>query len=117
MLKGAPEPGRGRPRPERAPPAGADRAPPAEPAALTARGRELLRRSARGLSHPEIADLPSISEATAATHLYRTRAKLGLGSRAQAVVPAYETGLVTPRGGMRILRISCIERMCVATVG
>ncbi|MFE2541301.1 response regulator [Actinacidiphila glaucinigra] len=80
------------------PPAGADRAPPAELAALTAREVEVLRLIARGLSNPEIADLLFISEATVKTHLNRTMAKLDLGSRAQAVVLAYETGLVTPRG-------------------
>lgn len=58
----------------------------------------MLRLVARGLSNPEIADLLFISEATVKTHLNRTMAKLDLGSRAQAVVLAYETGLVTPRG-------------------
>lgn len=85
------------PRPG-APSAGADRAPPGELAALTAREVEVLRLIARGLSNPEIADLLFISEATVKTHLNRTMAKLDLGSRAQAVVLAYETGLVTPRG-------------------
>ncbi|MYX35244.1 MULTISPECIES: response regulator transcription factor [unclassified Streptomyces] len=87
----------GVPRPG-VPPAGADRAPPAELAALTAREAEVLRLVARGLANPEIADLLFISEATVKTHLNRTMAKLDLGSRAQAVVLAYETGLVTPRG-------------------
>jgi DNA-binding NarL/FixJ family response regulator len=85
------------PRPAAAP-AGADRAPPAELGVLTARELEVLRLIARGLSNPEIADLLFISEATVKTHLNRTMAKLHLGSRAQAVVLAYETGLVTPRG-------------------
>ncbi|MFF3944374.1 response regulator [Streptomyces sp. NPDC001902] len=85
------------PRPG-APAVGADRAPPAELAALTARELEVLRLIARGLSNPEIADLLFISEATVKTHLNRTMSKLDLGSRAQAVVLAYETGLVTPRG-------------------
>ncbi|NUP68234.1 MAG: response regulator transcription factor, partial [Nonomuraea sp.] len=40
-----------------------------------------------------------ISEATVKTHLNRTMAKLDLDSRAQAVVVAYETGLVTPGAG------------------
>lgn len=87
----------GVPRPG-VPPAGADRAPPAELAALTAREAEVLRLVARGLANPEIADLLFISEATVKTHLNRTMAKLDLRSRAQAVVLAYETGLVTPRG-------------------
>lgn len=85
------------PRPGTAP-AGADRGPPAELAVLTAREVEVLRLIARGLSNPEIADLLFISEATVKTHLNRTMAKLNIGSRAQAVVLAYETGLVTPRG-------------------
>ncbi|MDX3071905.1 response regulator [Streptomyces sp. NPDC088354] len=75
------------------------RPPPAELAALTARELEVLRMIAKGLSNAEIAERLFISEATVKTHLNRTMAKLGIGSRAQAVVLAYETGLVTPRRG------------------
>ncbi|MFE9117035.1 response regulator [Streptomyces sp. NPDC007172] len=66
--------------------------------ALTARETEVLRLTARGLSNLEIADQLFISEATVKTHLNRAMSKLDLGSRAQAVVVAYESGLVTPGG-------------------
>ncbi|MER5806723.1 response regulator transcription factor [Streptomyces sp. NPDC002033] len=71
---------------------------PAALDALTAREREVLRLTARGLSNTEIAELLFISEATVKTHLNRTMSKLALDSRAQAVVVAYETGLVVPGG-------------------
>jgi DNA-binding NarL/FixJ family response regulator len=64
--------------------------------ALTGREAEVLRLVARGLTNAEAADRLFISEATVKTHLNRTMTKLGLTSRAQAVVVAYETGLVTP---------------------
>ena len=73
-------------------------APPPDLGVLTARETEVLRLTARGLSNLEIADRLYISEATVKTHLNRTMTKLELGSRAQAVVVAYETGLVTPGG-------------------
>jgi DNA-binding NarL/FixJ family response regulator len=69
---------------------------PPDLGALTIREAEVLRLVARGLTNLEIADRLSISEATVKTHLNRTMTKLDLNSRAQAVVAAYETGLVTP---------------------
>ncbi|MGI5478959.1 response regulator [Streptomyces lavendofoliae] len=66
---------------------------------LTGRETEVLRLTARGLSNQEIAGELFISEATVKTHLNRAMNKLDLDSRAQAVVVAYETGLVTPGGG------------------
>ncbi|GGW30370.1 DNA-binding response regulator [Streptomyces lucensis JCM 4490] len=75
-----------------------DTAPPADLGVLTSRKVEVLTLTARGLSNGEIADRLYISEATVKTHLNHTMSKLDLGSRAQAVVLAYETGLVTPGG-------------------
>ncbi|MEU3195023.1 response regulator transcription factor, partial [Streptomyces sp. NPDC006992] len=66
---------------------------------LTGRELDVLRLVAGGLSNPGIAQTLVISESTVKTHLNRTMAKLGIGSRAQAVVLAYETGLVVPGGG------------------
>jgi DNA-binding NarL/FixJ family response regulator len=72
--------------------------PPPDLGALTSREVDVLKLTARGLSNLEIADRLSISEATVKTHLNRTMTKLDINSRAQAVVIAYETGLVTPGG-------------------
>jgi DNA-binding NarL/FixJ family response regulator len=60
---------------------------------LTAREREVLDRVARGLSNGEIAKLLRISEKTVRNHLTTIFAKLGLASRAQAIVTAREAGL------------------------
>ncbi|WP_405995157.1 response regulator [Streptomyces sp. NBC_00986] len=72
--------------------------PPRDLGILTSREVEVLKLTARGLSNPEIADRLFISQATVKTHLNRTMTKLDLASRAQAVVIAYESGLVTPGG-------------------
>jgi DNA-binding NarL/FixJ family response regulator len=78
----------------------ARRPPPSEqPAALadlTARELEVLRLMARGLSNAAVARELVVSDATVKTHVARIFAKLDLHDRAQAVVLAYESGLVRP---------------------
>ncbi|MBP2477103.1 DNA-binding NarL/FixJ family response regulator [Crossiella equi] len=70
--------------------------PAPELAPLTSREAEVLRLVGRGLTNAGIAEELVVSEATVKTHLNRAMAKLNLSSRAQAVVVAYETGLVVP---------------------
>jgi DNA-binding NarL/FixJ family response regulator len=80
-------------------------APPAQPPAalgeLTPRETEVLRLLGRGLSNAEIAAELIISDATAKTHVGRVLMKLGLRDRAQAVVFAYEAGIVRTGGSPR----------------
>jgi len=75
------------------------RAQPAVPPAvgeLTPREREVLDLLVRGRSNPEICRELVISEATAKTHVAKVLQKLGVRDRVQAVIYAYETGLVSP---------------------
>ena len=67
-----------------------------ESGALTRRETEMLRLIGRGLSNAEISDALVIAERTTKTHVGRILAKLDLRDRTQAVVLAYEFGLVTP---------------------
>ncbi|GAA2376794.1 response regulator transcription factor [Dactylosporangium salmoneum] len=63
---------------------------------LTPRELEVLALLARGLSNAELAERLHLSDATVKTHVARILSKLRLRDRAQAIVVAYETGLVTP---------------------
>lgn len=84
-----------------------ERIAPAEPVArvlrgtaaeLTSRELDVLRMVGAGLSNTDIAAELMLAEATVKTHVHRVLTKLCLASRAQAVVYAYETGLVRPGG-------------------
>jgi DNA-binding NarL/FixJ family response regulator len=78
-----------------------DQPPPPALDALTQRETEVLRLIARGLSNTEISSTLVIAEQTTKTYVGRILAKLNLRDRAQAVVVAYETGLITPGSSSR----------------